>query len=424
MGVSGALVAGAAAAPGAVRAAEAAAGGPEGQEPDALPPAIRALRPMLEGVVPIGPADRAARLEQARRLMRANGMDALVLEPGTSMRYFTGVQWGLSERPFVAVLPASGDPAWVCPGFEEERARELVGRSAEVRAWQEEESPHRLLAGILRDRGATGRVGIESRTRFFVADGLRQEAPGTQLVNGDPVTVGCRMIKAPAELALMQRASDITMAAFGAVFASLRDGITQNDLAAWTRAALSRLGGSGPSALVALGAYSAFPHGSVQLQRLREGDVVLVDCGCTVDGYASDITRTTVFGRPTARQRRIWDLERRAQDAGFRAAQVGATCESVDAAARQVIVDAGFGPGYRVPGLPHRTGHGIGMDGHESPNFVRGETTRLAPGMCFSDEPTIVIYGEFGIRLEDCLYITEDGPRFFSPQSPAIDRPV
>ncbi len=424
VGMSGGLLAGAAAAPGIAQAGAAPPAAPDDQEPDALPAAIRALRPFPGSAAPITDAERGARIEQARRLMRANGLDALVLEPGTSMRYFTGVQWGLSERPFVGVLPQRGDPAWICPGFEEERARELVGRSAEVRAWQEDESPHRLLAGILRDRDATGRVGIESRTRFFVADGLRQEAAGVQLVNGDPVTVGCRMLKSPAELALMQRASDITIAAFRAVFSSLRENITQNDLAAWTRAALSRLGGAGPSALVGFGAASAFPHGSVQVQRLREGDIVLVDCGCNVEGYASDITRTTVYGRPSARQRQVWDIERRAQDAGFRAAQPGATCESVDAAARQVIVDAGFGPGYRVPGLPHRTGHGIGMDGHESPNFVRGETARLVPGMCFSDEPTIVIYGEFGIRLEDCLYITEDGPRFFSAQSPAVDRPL
>jgi Xaa-Pro dipeptidase len=222
----------------------------------------------------------------------------------------------------------------------------------------------------------------------------------------------------------MQRASDVTIDAFRAAFATMRPGMTQHELSGTMMAAQQRLGGTDPWALVGFGAASAYPHGTNATQHLREGDIVLMDAGCAVEGYQSDITRTTVFGRPTARQTEIWNLERRAQDAAFAAATLGATCQSVDAAARKVITDAGFGPGYKVPGLPHRTGHGIGMDGHESPNFVRGDTTVLAPGMCFSDEPTIVIYGEFGIRLEDCLYLTADGPRFFSPQSFAIDHPL
>ena len=271
---------------------------------------------------------------------------------------------------------------------------------------------------------ATGRVGLEEQVRFLVVDGLRRDAASAELVSATPVTAGCRMLKSAAELALMQRASDITLAAFKAAFATLREGMTQYDLSGNMMAALRRVGGDDPWALVGLGKSSAFPHGSVQPQRLREGDIVLLDAGCALHDYQSDITRTTVFGKPTARQTEVWNLERKAQDAAFAAAQVGATCESVDAAARQVIAAAGFGPGYRVPGLPHRTGHGIGMDGHEWTYFVRGNTTKLAPGMCFSDEPTIAIYGEFGIRLEDCLYITEDGPRFFSAQSSAIDRPL
>lgn len=375
--------------------------------------------------VPITDAERAERVEKARRLMADNRIGALVIEPGTTMTYFTNVRWGLSERPFVLVLPALGELAWVCPGFEEARARELVGTSAEVRAWQEDESPYRLLAGILRDRGAAnGKVGIESRLRFFIADGLRQEASRAQIVSADPVTVGCRMIKSPAEIALMQRASDITIEAFRAAIPTMRAGMTQQELGQNMSQAMVRLGGSNPFSLIGFGEWSAFPHGSVQPQRLREGDIVLMDCGCSVEGYQSDITRTTVFGRPTPRQTLVWNLERRAQDAAFAAIRVGATCESVDAAARDVLTAAGFGPDYRVPGLPHRTGHGIGMDGHESPNFVRGNTTRIQPGMCFSDEPTIVIYGEFGIRLEDCLYVTESGPRFFSAQSTAIDQPL
>jgi Xaa-Pro dipeptidase len=281
-----------------------------------------------------------------------------------------------------------------------------------------------VIAGILKDRGvATGRVGIEEQVRFFVQDGLRREAPSVELVSATPVTAGCRMYKSATEIALMQLASDITIAAFKAAFATFEPGMTQYDLQRHMTAALTRVGGDDPWALVGFGQYSAFPHGTIQPQRLREGDIVLLDAGCAVEGYQSDITRTTVFGKPSARQTEIWNLERRAQDAAFAAAQVGRTCESVDEAARKVLVDAGFGPDYRVPGLPHRTGHGIGMDGHEWTHFVRGNKTPLAPGMCFSDEPTVVIYGEFGIRLEDCLYMTEDGPRFFSTQSAAIDRP-
>jgi len=393
-------------------------------DPCHLPPALASLTPMKDGVVPIGEDERRARMEKARRLMAAKGLGALLLEPGTSMTYYTGMRWGLSERPFVAVLPAKGELAFVCPGFEEARARERIKFTDDVRVWQEDESPYRVIAGILRDRGVTtGRVGVEERLRFFIMDGVRQVAPALQLVSGDGISAGCRMLKSPAELALMQRANDITMAAFRTSFSLLREGMTQYDLQEIQQDALVQLGGEDPWVLVGFGAASAFPHGTAQPQKLREGDIVLMDSGCAVEDYQADITKTTVFGRPTPRQTEIWNLERQAQDAAFAAAQVGATCGSVDDAARKVIIDAGFGPGYRVPGLPHRTGHGIGMDGHEWTNFVKGNATHIEPGMCFSDEPMIAIYGEFGIRLEDCLYITEQGPRFFSPQSPAIDRP-
>ena len=393
-------------------------------DPCDLPASLKALKPMTDGVVPITDDERRARMERAQRLMVEQGLGALLFEPGTGMDYFTGMQWGLSERPFVAVLPARGELAYICPGFEEARARERLQFSNDVRAWQEDESPYELIAGILRDRGvATGRVGVEERLRFFIADGVAQAAPALQLVSAVPVTAGCRMFKSAAELALMQRANDITMAALRVSLSSLKEGMTQHDLQGLQRQAMLRLGGSDPWVLVGFGAASAFPHGSVQPQQLKEGDIVLMDTGCAVEGYQADITKTTVFGKPTARQTEIWNLERRAQDAAFKAAQIGATCASVDAAARKVITDAGFGPGYKVPGLPHRTGHGIGMDGHEWTNFVKGNDTIIRPGMCFSDEPTIAIYGECGIRLEDCLYITEQGPRFFSPQSPAIDRP-
>ena len=385
--------------------------------------ALAALPPVAD-VVPISAAERQARIEKARRLMVENGIDALVLEGGTSMFYYTGVRWGNSERTFAVVIPARGELAWVTPGFEEERARELITGSKDVRAWQEDESPYRLIAGILRDRGATGRIGIEERLRFFIYDGIRAELPAAQFVSATPVTAGCRMFKSPAELALMQRANDITLQAIGASVAMLRVGMTPKQVSDNVAAVSQWLGGASDGGLVIFGKYSAFPHGTVQPQTLHEGDVVLVDCGCNVEGYGSDITRTTVFGKPTQRQRDVWDLEKRAQLAAFAAAQVGATCESVDAAARKVITDAGFGPDYKVPGLPHRTGHGIGLDGHEWTNFVRGNTTRIQPGMCFSDEPMITIYGEFGIRHEDCLFITEAGPKFFTPLSRSIELPV
>jgi Xaa-Pro dipeptidase len=379
----------------------------------------------LPPAAPITDDERRARVEKARRLMADNGIAAIFLEGGSSMFYFTGVHWGNSERTFGVVIPARGEMAWVTPAFEEARARELIKDSHDVRVWQEDESPYRLIAQILRDRGAaTGKIGMEERVRFFIYDGVRQQLPNATFVSATPVTAGCRMIKSPAEIALMQRANDITLRAIGASFKLMRDGMTTQQLGSYVADATKHLGGNADGALVIFGKYTAFPHGSVQPQKLRDGDMVLVDAGCTVDGYTSDITRTTVFGKPTQRMRDVWDIEKRAQSAAFAAAQVGATCESVDAAARKVITAAGFGPDYKVPGLPHRTGHGIGLDGHEWTNFVRGNTTKIEPGMCFSDEPTIAIYGEFGIRLEDCLHITPNGPRMFTPQSPSIDHPV
>ncbi|MDQ2667793.1 MAG: Xaa-Pro peptidase family protein [Gemmatimonadota bacterium] len=375
-------------------------------------------------VVPITADERRARIEKARRLMAQHGIDALVLEGGTSMYYYTGVHWGNSERTFAVVIPARGELAWVTPGFEEARSRELIPNPTDIRAWQEDESPYKLIAAVLRDRKATGTIGIEERLRFFIYDGLRSELPRAKFVSATPVTAGCRMIKSPAEIALLQRANDITLQAIGTTLHGLKEGMTTGDVGDNVAAVTKSLGGKADGALVIFGKYSAFPHGSVQPQRLREGDVVLVDAGCTVEGYVSDITRTTVFGTPTQRQRDVWEVEKKAQAVALAAAQVGATCASVDAAARGVITSAGYGPDYKVPGLPHRTGHGIGLDGHEWTNFVRGNMTRIEPGMCFSDEPTIAIYGEFGIRLEDCLHVTDAGPRLFTPQSPSIEQPI
>lgn len=388
-----------------------------------VPDSIRALKPMTRGISPISDDERRARMDKARRLMVENKVGGIVLEPGSTMSYFTAIQWGRSERMFAMVLPAQGEPAYVVPGFEEARAREQIRFGNDIRIWQEDEDPAKIVAGILKDRGiSTSRIGMEEQVRFFVFDGIRKNAPGAEYIDARPISAGCRMIKSPAEIALLQRANEVTLAAIKATAATLREGMTQYDVAANLSAAYNALGFRGDG-LVNLGKSSAYPHGSVQPQKLREGDVVLIDTGTKADGYVSDITRTWVFGKPTARQRQMWELEHQAQDAAFKAAQPGATCESVDAAARKVITDAGFGPGYKVPGLPHRTGHGIGLDGHEWTNFVRGNKTKIAPGMCFSDEPMIAIYGEFGIRLEDCLYITENGPRFFTPQSPSIDRP-
>ena len=388
-----------------------------------LPEPIAQLKPMTTGIVQITDDERKARIEKARRLMIENKIDAIYLEPGTSMSYYTGVRWGTSERMFALVIPARGEPAWICPKFEEERARELIKFGTDIRTWEEDESPFKLAAQIFKDRGIrSGRVGIEERVRFFLFDGIRRETANIEYTIADPVTAGCRMIKSPAELALMQRANDITIEAFKAATATLKEGMTQFEFGANVSAAFKALGSSG-GALIGFGKYTAFPHGSVQPQKLKEGEIVLMDGGCSVEGYQSDITRTFIFGKPTQRQRDVWELERKAQDAALAAAKPGIACEVVDAAARKVITDAGFGPDYKVPGLPHRTGHGIGMDGHEWTNFVRGNKTLMKPGMCFSDEPMIAIYGEFGIRLEDCLYITESGAKMFTRQSEAIDKP-
>ena len=388
-----------------------------------IPESIRALRPLPNPAPPITEEERRARIAKAQRLMSEQGIGAIILESGTSMSYFTGVRWGLSERPFVLVMPARGDLGWISPAFEEARARELIKFSNDVRVWQEDEDALQLVAGILKDRGvSTSKIGVEERVRFFIAEALHRAIPSAQIVIATPVTAGCRTIKSDAEIACLQYANDITLAAYKAALATMHEGMTQGELANNITAAFHQMNASGGISVM-FGKYTAFPHGSIEPQRLREGDIVMIDDGVSWEGYQSDITRTTVFGKPTERQIDVWNFEKKAQAAAFAAAQVGATCESVDAAARKVITDAGFGPGYKVPGLPHRTGHGIGMDGHEWTNFVKGNTTKIQPGMCFSDEPMIAIYGEFGIRLEDCLHITPDGPKFFTQPSVAIDRP-
>jgi Xaa-Pro dipeptidase len=386
------------------------------------------LKPMTGDIQPIGEGERLARMEKARRLMRENRIEAIVCQSGASLFYYTGVRWAAGGATLAWVLPAKGEAAWVISEAELDRARQAMRMSADragtnIRTWTGgDDAAYARMTQFLEERGAAGRIGIEEKASFALFDGLRRQAPALEFVSADPVTVGCRVIKSPAEIALLQRANDITIAAYRAAFPTLKEGMTNRELSANVAAAYRALGVTG-DAMVIFGKYTAFPHGSIQPQRLREGDLVLVDDGCTVDGYQSDITRTVIFGKPTPRQRQVWDLERKAQDAALAAAKPGATCESVDWAARKVITDAGFGPGYRVPGLPHRTGHGIGLEGHEWTNLVKGNKTPLAPGMCFSNEPTIAIYGEFGVRLEDCMHITPEGARMFTAQSPAIDQP-
>ncbi len=390
-----------------------------------LPEAIRNLSSQAIGIVPISVAERKERIAKAQTLMAEAKMDAIFLEGTTSCYYYTGMRWGQSERTFGVVIPAKGAIAYVCPKFEEDRARELIlpAFGEEVRCWEEHESPYAVIVGIVKDRGVIHHtIGMEERVRFFIANGVKKEAAGFEVVDATPVTAGCRMIKSPAEIALMQKASDVTIEAYKASFTTIVAGMSQTQLSNNISAAFKKLGFSG-GASVQVGKYSALPHGSITPQTIKEGDVVMVDGGTSCEGYASDITRTIVVGKPTQRQIDVWNVEKKAQDAAFAAIKIGAPCEQVDAAARAVIENAGFSTNYKLPGLPHRTGHGIGLEGHEWTNFVKGNKTPIAVGMCFSDEPTISIPGEFGIRLEDCVYIAADGPKFFSKQSISIDQP-
>jgi Xaa-Pro dipeptidase len=393
-------------------------------EPAEVPAPIAALTPMTGVLSPITIDEHRARIARAQALMAAEGLKALVLSSGSSLTYFTGAEWGESERFFAAVLTRDGDPAWVTPAFERSRAREQIRIGRDVRAWEEDQSPFALLAAIVHDRGAAaGEVGLEETMPFTFAKEIGAAVPAARLVTGTAVTAGCRMIKDAHELALMRRACEITVRAHRAVFASLREGMTQAEASSLSSEAHRRLGMRGGS-LVLFGPDAAFPHGTTQPRPLRRGDVVLIDGGGRLHGYSSDITRTAVFGAPpTDRQRRIWDTVRMAQQAAFEAARPGAEAQAVDAAARRVIEDAGFGPGYRY--FTHRVGHGIGMDGHEWTYLVKGNRTVLRPGMCFSDEPGIYIAGEIGVRHEDIIFITEKGAENMtrwsgSPEDPAV----
>ncbi len=394
-------------------------------EPE-LPPAIARLKSRRSEATPITKEERQQRQDRARELMRANDIAAIILMEGTSLRYFTGIRWWGGERLFAMVLPQKGDAFYVCPAFEEGRAREQLAQApgaetVDVRVWQEDENPYERLAQGLRDRSlASSHLGVEESVRFVFSDGIARSAPQASVVSATPVTAGCRMIKSAHEIALMRLAAQVTLAVYEAVYRSLSDGMTQSQVEGLIGAAYGRMGFPG-EASVEVGEYSAFPHGSTTPQVIREGTIVMIDDGCTVEGYQSDITRTFVLGKASDKMKRVFDIVHSAQAAALATARPGIECGAVDAAARKVITDAGYGPDYKY--FPHRLGHGMGMDGHEWPYLVRGNPTKLAANMTFSDEPGIYLRGEFGIRLEDDMHITETGAELFTPQSPGLENP-
>ncbi|WP_298688345.1 Xaa-Pro peptidase family protein [uncultured Sphingomonas sp.] len=391
----------------------------------AQPGAVGTSSALPGRAVPIAPAEHERRIEQLRRLMRARGIAALLVEPGASLVYFTGIQWHRSERTTAALIPLNGAITIVTPFFEAPSVKQTLAIPADIRTWNEDEDPLALIGAALRDRGAaTGTIAIEETLRYFIVDGVKTALPNATIVSGAGVVRGCRMHKSAAEIALMQRATDITIAAYRQTIPRVRPGMAPDDVSKMMDATTVALGGTPEFSLVLMGEAAAYPHGSRNRQVAREGEIVLMDCGCTVEGYQSDVSRTFVLGRPSDRQRQVWDQVHRGQQVAFAAAQVGAEAGSVDDAVRRYYQGLGYGPGYALPGLSHRTGHGIGLDGHEPVNLVHGEATRLAPGMCFSDEPGLYIPGAFGVRLEDCFHMTEAGPRWFSEPPESLDRVV
>jgi Xaa-Pro dipeptidase len=374
---------------------------------------------------PIGQAERLGRIARARQLMQQNGIGSVIVESGSSLDYLTGVQWHRSERLTAAVVPAHGDPIIVTPFFESPSVKETLAIPAEIRTWNEDEDPLKLVADFLKERGVADEpVGFEETDRYFIFDRLAQQLPGLKAVSANPVVRALRLIKSPTELGLMQTANDITIRAMRQAAESAHAGMTPADYGAAIDAATLKLGGKPEFSLVLIDEAAALPHGSRKSQITKRGSTVLFDCGCSVHGYQSDISRTFVFGAaPTAEQRKVWNQVHEGQQIAIRAAKIGAPAGSVDDAVRVAYESWGYGPGYKLPGLSHRTGHGIGMDGHEPAYLVHGDMTRLAPGMCFSDEPGIYIPGKFGIRLEDCWHMTDAGPKFFTQPPPSIEQP-
>lgn len=365
----------------------------------AAEPDLAGLRDLTAGTAPISAEERRGRLARAQALMRAQGIGAVLVESGSSLTYFTGIRWGRSERLTAAVLPAEGKPCIVTPFFEEPSVRQTLGIPAEVRVWQEDESPHALVAAFLRDRNLASRpIGIEETVRFFAVDGLEHALAGARIVSANPVVRAVRMRKTPPEIALMQTATDVTIAAYRWTWPRVEKGMKPADIAALMNAATKRLGGDPEFSLVLIGPAAAFPHGSKDPQVVADGQIVLMDCGCTVQGYQSDVSRTFVYGSATREQRTVWGHVRSGQAKAFAAARLGSPAGAVDDAVRAYYESLGYGPRYRLPGLSHRTGHGIGLDGHEPVNLVHGEMTLLAEGMCFSDEPGLYLPGKFGVR--------------------------
>jgi len=393
----------------------------------ALPPAIAALKSRKAEAQPISPAERGARQDRARELMGDYRIDAILMAGGTSLRYFTGIGWGNSERFSGFILPRHGDPFCIAPAFEEERLREQMklfpnGDRVRILTWQEDDDPYPLVARGLRDAGlSTGVIGIEERTMFVYVDGIAKASPGFTLTSATPVTAGCRCIKSDHELALMTLANQVTLAAYEAAWKSIQPGATTHDLTGLILRAYAQQGFPQGSASVQTGEFTALPHGSIQPQVIREGSIVMIDDGCLAEGYQADITRTLILGKPTDKMKSVFEIVHKAQATALAAARPGVECQSIDAAARKVIDDAGFGPGYAH--FTHRVGHGIGMDMHEWPYLVKGDRQKTAARMTFSDEPGIYIRGEFGVRLEDDMHITENGAALFTPQSPSLEDP-
>jgi Xaa-Pro dipeptidase len=383
------------------------------------------LKSITADAKPISVEERRARIAKVQTLMGQRKVAALLVEPGSTLDYFTGIKWRRSERITLAIIPARGDVLVVTPAFEEPSVRETLQVGGDVRPWNEHESPYERIVQSLRDRGwATGVVAVESTVRFFIVDGLRQASNAYEFVSADPLVRACRLVKSPAELALMQSANDVTIAALRSVHARVERGMSSADIAALMDRTSGALGGSPEFSLVLLNEATAYPHGSIQTQTVREGSIVLMDCGCTVHGYQSDISRTWVVGEASARQRKVWNTVKRGQEIALETAKIGLPTGAIDDAVRRYYEREGWGPGYKLPGLSHRTGHGIGLDGHEPAYLVHGDATPLQAGMCFSDEPGIYIPGEFGVRLEDCWTMTTSGPKLFTPLAKSLDEPI
>lgn len=382
------------------------------------------LTPWTQRAAAISAEEYQQRIEHARALMRAQGVDALLVTAGTSLRYFAGVPWGASERLVALLVTASGDPRIVCPAFEEGSLDAVLKIPAGKRLWEEHEDPYALVAQAIAERGART-LALDPGAALFIHSGLRAHLDVAAITDASAIIDGCRICKSPAELALMQQACDMTLLVQRLAAGIAREGIGTDELVRFIDTAHRALGADNGSTfcIVQYGHATSFPHGIPGVQHLREGELVLIDTGCTVQGYHSDITRTWIYGAPDADMQRIWQLEHDAQAAAFAAVRPGVACEDVDNAARRVLEAGGLGPDYRLPGLPHRTGHGCGLAIHETPYLVRGNRTPLRPGMCASNEPMIVVPGRFGVRLEDHFHVTETGAQWFTPPSVAIDRP-